>query len=152
MKNTPHVHTDFETFSVIDLTAVGAYKYAEHESTEPLCLGFAIEKQKVRSWVPERRANGRMKSAVCPTPIVQAIEEGYFFVAHNAQFERAIWHYIMHLRWGWPDVPPKKWICTAAMSAAVGFPRSLDGATRRAKLPEEFLKDKEGAALLKLFA
>jgi len=38
------------------------------------------------------------------------------------------------------------------MAAAVGFPRSLDGATRRAKLPEHLLKDKRGAALLRMFA
>jgi len=148
-----HIHTDFETYSEIDLTAVGAYRYAEHETTEPLCLGYALGNDKVRAWVPERRSDGRLKSAnPCPSQIVEAIRHGYLFIAHNAQFERAIWHYVMHLRLGWPDVPANRWVCTAAMSAAVGFPRALDGATKRARLPEKYLKDKRGAALLKIFS
>jgi DNA polymerase len=141
-----HLHIDFETYGEIDLTEVGAYRYAEHPATEPLCLAYAHNDAEPRAWAPS--AQGR----ACPTRIAQAIEQGFYFCAHNAQFERAIWRYVMVQRYGWPDVPMHRWRCTAAMAAAVGFPRSLDGATRRAQLPEHLLKDKRGAALLKIFS
>jgi DNA polymerase len=141
-----HFHIDFETFSEIDLTEVGAYRYAEHPSTDPLCLAYARGNVEPRAWAPS--AQGR----TCPPRIVRAIDEGAYFCAHNALFERAIWRYVMVPRYGWPDVPSNRWRCTACMAAAVGFPRSLDGATRRAKLPEHLLKDKRGGALLKIFS
>jgi DNA polymerase len=137
-----YLHLDFETFSESNLVEVGAYRYAEHASTTPLCLAYARDDEAPRVWV----------HGACPARITRAIEEGALFCAHNAQFERAIWTYVMVPRYRWPDVPAHRWRCTAAMAAAVGFPRSLDGATRRAKLPEHLLKDKRGAALLKMFA
>ena len=141
-----YFHVDFETYSELDLTEVGAYKYAEHPSTEPLCLGYAQDDEKVEAWVPSQ--HGRK----CPAIVKRAASEGWYFVAHNAMFERSIWLYVMAKRYGWPNIPVHRWRCTAAMAAAVGFPRSLDGATRRAKLPEHLLKDKRGADLLKIFS
>ena len=53
-----HLHIDFETYSEIDLTEVGAYRYAEHTSTEPLCLAYARDDDnEPRAWVPS--AQGR---------------------------------------------------------------------------------------------
>jgi len=141
-----YLHCDFESFSELNVTEVGAYRYAEHESTEPLCLAYARDDEEVYAWVPSE--DGRK----CPARIRKAIEEGYYFCAHNAQFERAMWLYVMVQRWGWPDVPAHRWRCTASMSAAVGFPRSLDGATVRAKLPKHLLKSKDGVAMLRLFS
>lgn len=61
----------------------------------------------------------------CPPIILQAIAEGWVFVAHNARFEQAIWYHICHLLWGWPM--PAKWSCTAARSRYWGLRASLDG-------------------------
>ena len=36
-------HHDFETFSEVDVTKVGAPRYARHESTEPLMLAYAFD-------------------------------------------------------------------------------------------------------------
>jgi hypothetical protein len=63
---------DFETFSEADLTSVGAFKYAEHSSTETLCLAYAINDSPVRLWLPGAG------------PLAQLDQyPDTFFVAHN---------------------------------------------------------------------
>lgn len=52
-----HCGLDIETFSECPLKSAGAYKYAEHESTEILCLFYAFvtpfdDDPPVHGWVP----------------------------------------------------------------------------------------------------
>lgn len=68
-----------------------------------------------------------------PETLRKAIEDDAIFVAHNASFEKDIWFYICHKRWGWPM--PRHWSCTAARSAYWGLRRSLDGAGSDLELP-----------------
>src|SRR5262247_2921710 len=116
------LHLDFETFSLLDVSEVGAYRYAEHPSTEPLCLAYARNEAEPKVWIPYRHGDE------CPEAIERAIDEGFLFCAHNAQFERAVWLYVMVARLGWPDVPAHRWRCTACMAGAAGYPRGLDAA------------------------
>jgi len=48
------------------------------------------------------------------------------FEAHNVEFERAIWHHIMHRRYGFPDLVLEKCHCTAARAAIQSLPRRLE--------------------------
>ena len=51
MSDTRHIlHHDIETRSRIDLKRVGAVRYADHASTEALCLGFAVDDEPVKIW------------------------------------------------------------------------------------------------------
>jgi DNA polymerase len=102
------LHADAETFSELDLTKVGAYRYAEHESTELLCAGYAWDHGAIEQWLPGM-------------PVPQAFLEADEVWAWNAQFEYAIFNKI------WPGVIPKrKWRCTMTLALSYAFPGSLD--------------------------
>lgn len=135
-------HLDFETRSLADLPKVGEHAYARHWSTAPLLLTHGTAPKGVRPdfklidffEVPEYAdsiypANVAPEWSVfkvpCPTAILDAIQNGNTFVAHNARFEQAIYYYICHLKWGWPM--PVRWSCTAARSRYYGIRASLEG-------------------------
>ena len=119
------LHLDFETRSEVNLNDVGAYKYAMHPSTEILCMGWAIDAGPVQvsypPWAP-----------VFPTDAI--------IVAHNAQFEYAIYHHILHKRYGWPErLDPRGWSCTMSRAAMCGLPLGLGdlGAVLGAKIRKD---------------
>jgi len=66
--------------------------------------------------------------------------------AHNAEFERAMWYHIMHLRCGFYEIPISKWRCSAAKAASYSLPRSLEGAGQALGL--DITKDAEGHRLM----
>lgn len=140
------IHKDYETFSEVDLLEVGVFRYAQDPSTEVLVMKFAIDDGPILSWVPH------IDGHAPPPALLQALEDGHDVMAHNAEFERTIWRYVLVRKYGWPPPPPdKRWHCTAARAAAVGYPRGLDAAVARAGLGEAYAKDKRGKELIKLF-
>jgi DNA polymerase len=127
---------DFETKSTVNLLKAGIWAYAEHPTTDILCIGYKLN-DSIELWTPQ---NG------IPFMLKVIDNNGYIFAAHNAEFERAIWHHICHKRWGWPDIPLKQWRCIAAKAAALSMPRSLDGVAKALGLIQQ--KDKKGHALM----
>ncbi len=138
----PRIHVDFETRSIANIR-LGADVYARHYSTSPIMLAIIAKHANVayvedfilntpgyqKSIYPFARPgdlNFRMIKPDCPPIILQAIAEGWVFVAHNARFEQTIWYHICHKLWGWPM--PTKWSCTAARARYWGLRASLDGA------------------------
>jgi DNA polymerase len=109
---------DFETRSELDIKRCGAWKYAQHPSTEVLCLG-AGDSQGVDVFKNFKGIPAHL------------FGESTVFVAHNAHFEYAIWNYILHKRYGWPALwSPSRWSCTLSRAAAANLPLSLDGACK----------------------
>lgn len=49
---TAPLHYDIETFSEEDLKAAGVYRYAEHPSTEMLCMSYRFGDGPVTLWIP----------------------------------------------------------------------------------------------------
>ena len=127
------IHFDFETRSEIDLRKVGAFVYAEHPSTEALCMGYRIDDGEVEMW--------RMNDAP-PQKLFDLLEQGALFVAHNIEFDANIWEHTC----GWPHIPLEQRRDTAAMVAAMALPRSLEKSIEHLKLP--FPKDMEGNKLM----
>jgi DNA polymerase bacteriophage-type len=127
---------DFETRSFLDVTEVGAWRYAEDPTTEILCMAYKLGNGPTKLWVPD----------IMPFPqeIIDHVEAGGFFEAHNVQFERAIWLFILKNRLGIPM--PKRWKDTLAACAMRGIPLKLDAAGDALKLPIK--KDKRGKYLL----
>ena len=129
------LHLDFETRSEVDLRVVGAWKYAMHPSTEIMCIGYAVDNDEPKVW---------------PRPFkVPAVSDdpSMMICAHNAAFEYAIYHCILHKRYGWPKrSDPKLWSCTLARAAMVGLPLDLDslGRVLQIKTP----KDLEGRRIM----
>ena len=123
---------DFETRSKANLKKVGGSKYASDPSTSVLCLGIT---DRIGSylWKPGDPP---------PARLIRAIERGELIYAHNAFFERNIWHYICHRQYGWPDVPADNWRCTLAMCSRMALPRNLQDAGSALGLKVQ--KDAEG--------
>ncbi len=128
------IFIDFETRSRVDLIACGASRYAQDESTDVLCMAYAIDDGPVCIW---------KRGEPYPQILDSAIRGGYLFHAWYSGFERAIWQYVMVARRNWRAIPFENWRCTAAKAAHANHPRGLDRAAERL-LPEKFRKDKEG--------
>jgi DNA polymerase len=122
--DSPFFHWDIETRSVAKLGkgkfAVGVRAYAEHPSTEVLCVAFARGDGPVDLWLPGQ-----------PIPDVvlrAATNPGCRWIAHNAAFERAILEHVLTPRHGWPVVPTDRHICTMALALSHAYPGGLDAA------------------------
>ena len=128
------LHLDFETRSEIDLRTAGAWKYAAHPSTEIMCASYAYDGGEIATMSGAGLEHGQFldDAAIC---------------AHNASFEYAIYHCILHKRYGWPvRTDPRLWSCTMARAAMVGLPLDLDslGRVLQIKTP----KDLEGRRVM----
>lgn len=98
------IHHDKETYSEIDLTEVGVYKYAQHESTDCLLTSGVVRGEKrIRRWRPGM-----------PFPYADFNPRDIVIYAWNSQFERRIWWQIMVPRYGWPMLELEQFVCTAA--------------------------------------
>lgn len=131
----PRIICDFETYSELDVRDVGAWRYAEHPSTEVLCLSHGYSGQKKQIWYP---------GLPFPQYIIDHINAGHPIEAHNCAFERAVWFYVLAPSVGVPN--PKCWIDTLAGCAYRGLPLGLDDVGEVIDLPIK--KDKRGKALI----
>lgn len=121
---------DFETRSYADLRAVGAAKYAEHETTDAICMAFKIPGDaKPTLWFGRPCWNFGLKTKP-PVRLFAWIMAGGLVEAHNAFFERSVWRYVMVRKYGWPDIPDAQFRCSMAKATGYGLPRGLDEATR----------------------
>ncbi len=111
----------------------GSAVYAEDPSTEVLCLAYGD-----KLWTP--------MDGGCPPLLAEHIAAGGLLEAHNCPFEEDIWHYVCHLRMGWPEVPPEQWRDSAALCAAFAIPQSL-GKAGAAMLLDQ-VKDEGGHAVM----
>ncbi len=142
---------DFETRSRKDIGECGPWAYAEDPSTEALCLAVKVNGKTPRMWVPDKWIPALNLSGIpyiSSEDVWQLLTMTAIIEAHNAEFECAIWHHILHKRYGWPDLLElkDKIRCTAAKAATCSLPRDLDGACGVLGLREK--KDKEGHALM----
>ena len=126
LENGAPFHWDIESRSAAELgkgkEGVGARAYAEHPSTEVLCVSFARGNGPVETWVPGQ-----------PIPevvLAAAADPSCPWVAHNAAFERAMLECILIPRHGWPMVPVDRHVCTMSLALAHAYPGSLDGVAK----------------------
>ena len=47
-------HVDVETFSKVLLKTAGTYRYAQHKSTDIMCLVFAFGDEDPNLWIPRK--------------------------------------------------------------------------------------------------
>ena len=127
---------DFETRSACDLKSCGASVYANHPSTEVLCLAYSVDGGEPKLITDLR---------TLPEDLYEAsTNSDVHFHAHNAGFEINIWN--KTLKGLVPHIPISRWRCTAALAAYNGLPRSLSEAAIALGLPAK--KDSEGHALM----
>jgi DNA polymerase len=147
------VYLDFETHSVLDLELVGARTYAEHESTTILCLCYAIGDGPIQVLTDPYGDDGDDEDddnrGGMPDDLHAAIAAGYRVVAHNYQFEHAVWHCQLTPA-GWPEIPIEQWDCTAFRARLARLPAELGECAKALDLPVQ--KDLTGQRLIRKIA
>ena len=147
---------DLETYSDIDISKCGAYKYAESDNFEILLFGVSIDGGEVQVFDLACGEN-------IPDDILAALSDDTVTKwAFNANFERIClsnWlkkHHPEHfIGYSIPEDPaskyldPSSWKCTMIWSAYMGLPLSLEGVGAVLKLQDQ--KMKEGKDLIKYF-
>lgn len=117
---------DFETRSKCIIQDTGAWRYSIDESTDVLCMAYAIDDGPVEIWIP---------GEAIPFSVDQLSHQT--FEAHWSFFERAIWRNVMVKKYGWPDIPDEKWRCSASTAAYHALPRSLAQIGAALNLPHQ---------------
>ncbi len=118
------IHLDFESRSEVGLWNCGGFVYANSDTTEVLCVVYAIDDQEPVLISYDEIQSGLVE--MFHVKLFERIKAGDLVYAHNALFETLIWNHIMVGRYGWPKISAKQWRCTAAQAAAYALPRSLD--------------------------
>ena len=136
------INIDIETFSSINISKSGVYKYVESEDFEVLLFAYSIDGGKTEI---VDIANGEELSE----EIIQALlDDNVIKWAFNAQFERICLSRFLKLTKG-TYLNPKSWRCTMIWSAYMGLPFSLEGVGKILGLEKQKLI--EGKDLIKYF-
>lgn len=153
------ISIDIETYSSVDLSKSGVYKYAESEDFEVLLFSYAVDDGDVKTI-------DLAQGEIIPSDIIEAmIDEKVIKWAFNSQFERVcLSRYLSdkgHLLNPFIDnhslsnslsryLSPQSWKCTMIWSAMLGLPMSLDGVGKVLGLEKKKLD--EGKTLIKYFS
>ncbi len=124
------------------LEAVGVAVYLAHPTAEVLSLAYDLQDgRSCRLWVPGEPD---------PTDLFDHIARGGELAAWNAGFEFLTWHLICRPRYGWPDLPLERLVCSMAKARAYGYPGRL---AKAAELVGTHLKAKSlGDRVLKRYS
>ena len=147
---------DLETYSDVNITKCGAYKYAEFDEFEILLFGVSVDGGPVKVY-------DLACGDTIPEEILAALsDENVTKWAFNASFERiCLSNWLKKHRpdyfigYSIPEDPagqyldPASWKCTMIWSAYMGLPLSLEGVGAVLKLQDQKLK--EGKDLIRYF-
>lgn len=123
------------------LSVVGAAVYAMHPTADILSASYNLKDGRgERWWVPGMPP---------PQDLFDYLATGGPIEAWNVGFERWIWLYVAHKKYGWPMPQMHQWRCAMAKAAAFAMPRKLDLAAQVMDLPTK--KDPDGTRLLNKF-
>lgn len=156
MEEIKSLSLDLETYSDVDLSKCGVYRYAESPHFEVLLFGYAVNGGKVH-------VVDLVLGETIPEEIVNALTDDTITKwAFNASFERICLSYWLrkHHRDKFCSystsedtvgayLDPSSWRCSMIWSAYMGLPFSLDGVGTVLKLGEQKLK--EGKDLIRYF-
>lgn len=132
---------DIETYSDVDLTSCGVYKYVDSPAFEIMLFGYAYNDDPVTVL---DLAQGETLSEELLEDIISA---DVLKLAHNANFERTC----MTKYFG-KDMYPGQWECTAVRASTLGLPRSLAAVGEALGLGEDEKKMAIGKRLVQYFA
>jgi len=137
--NPRYLYLDTETFSEIDLTECGTYRYAEN--AEVMLMTWAFDDGPVQLW---DHNDGTPPPALAE---YVASNPDVVVVAHNAMFDRNV------LKRGnlKLNIPIERWQCTAVQAMQHALPAGLSPLGKLLGLASDTAKDKAGNALIKRF-
>lgn len=148
------------------LPLVGAAVYAQHPSTEVLCMAYNLKDGRGRRlWTPyaslvpgfieymrnkgEPLAEGAV-TATFPQELLDYFAASGLIEAWNAPFEGWIWNEVLTRQAGVPELAQNQLRCVMAKSRAWGLPGSLENAAKVLDVPIK--KDADGKRLLDKFS
>jgi DNA polymerase bacteriophage-type len=140
------LHIDLETYSDLDLTKVGVYKYCESPSFEILLFGYHWENELGEVEGPYLVVDLASGQRI-PEEVIEAVfSESVVKRAYNAEFEMEC----LSVFFG-RVLPAEQWDCVQVQALELGFPGHLDGDCKFANLPDEYRKSAAGKALIRYF-
>lgn len=132
------ISIDIETYSSVNLTKSGVYKYCEADDFEILLFAYSVDGGEVK-------VVDLAMGETIPLPVLNALtDENVMKWAFNAQFER-----ICLSKYIGKHMTAKAWRCTMVWAATLGLPLSLEGVG--AVLGLEKQKLTEGKELIRYF-
>ena len=134
-----HLNIDIETYSPNDIS-FGVYKYSESEEFEILLFSYAYD-------FGEVHVVDLASGETIPDEVVKDLRNPEVIKhAYNAQFE------ITCLNRAGYQTFVEQWRCTMIHGAYLGYPMGLAKLGKALGLPQDKLKDKAGAALIRYFS
>ena len=140
---------DIETFSDVDLSKCGVYRYTESPLFRILLIAYAFDDGEIK-----------MADLESGDPFPEELLDAFFdpdtvCVAHNASFERVCFSWYLRREYGdrylkeGEFLAPHGWYCTMTEAAETGLPFSLDAVATVLRTGEQ--KDKKGKDLIRYF-
>ena len=134
-----HLNIDIETYSPNDIS-FGVYKYSESEEFETLLFSYAYD-------FGEVHVIDLASGETIPDEVIKDLRNPEVIKhAYNAQFE------ITCLNRAGYQTFVEQWRCTMIHGAYLGYPMGLAKLGKALGLPQDKLKDKAGAALIRYFS
>ena len=132
---------DIETYSDVDLTSCGVYKYVDSPHFEINLFGYAYDDD------PVTVIDLAQGETLPPEVLADLTNPDVLKLAHNANFERTC----MAKYFARP-MDPHQWECTAVRASTLGLPRSLADVGEALGLSEDEKKMAIGKRLIQYFA
>lgn len=137
---------DIETYSSIDLSKAGVYKYTEAPDFDILLIGYSFDDEEEVQVIDTYNLDEEGRAMM--TEFMAALHDPHIIkTAFNANFERTCL-----AKWTEREMPPEQWRDTMILALELGLPRSLADVGMALGLPEDKLKDPQGKALINFFS
>lgn len=131
---------DIETYSSVDLTTCGVYKYVASPDFEILMIAYKLDDQPVKIITDTSERNPETAQ------LIQWLSQSeYKKTAYNATFER-----LCLSRAYSAGTDTAQWECTMIKAAAMGLPMGLAAVADALNLRQK--KDRNGSALIRYFS
>lgn len=104
---------DFETYSEEDIDN-GAVKYSRHPSTDIICMGYKVDEQPTRLWLPGQE------------PPKEFSDPDQVFWAHNAAFDYCIYNVVGVTKYDFPILALEKTRDSMALANRYTLPHTLE--------------------------
>src|SRR5499433_1406045 len=116
---------DFEVYGgLLDLKAVGTFRYVAEASTRAMVLAYAIGDAPALTW----HADGAILDwDNAPDDLRASVSRGAILAAWNASFDSAVWNYSTL---GFPFLPPERVIDVMIQAGISNLPTDLERASR----------------------
>lgn len=137
------LYIDLESRSECDLLFHGLRRYSEDPSTQMICMAYAFDDEPIQFFWGE--TDGRLNDF--PEDVIEHMENGGLCMAHNADFERHLFDYVIADDYGFEAPKLEQWRCSMAMSLANGFAGGLDAMAVGLGLP--YRKHTDGTRLIR---